>query len=68
LKIKTVSFTVTVKETDLFVRAASNLPKKALRLVEKYRAHLERYTRKILTFYVLKTSGYIFRAPASFRR
>ena len=38
-----VSFTVTVKETDLFIRAASNLQRKALRLVEKYRHQLERY-------------------------
>ena len=38
-----MSFTVTVKETDLFIRAASNLQRKALRLVEKYRGQLERY-------------------------
>jgi ApbE superfamily uncharacterized protein (UPF0280 family) len=41
-----VSFTVTVKETDLFIRAASNLQRKALRLVEKYRGQLERYIEK----------------------
>jgi ApbE superfamily uncharacterized protein (UPF0280 family) len=41
-----MSFTVTVKETDLFIRAASNLQRKALRLVEKYRAQLERYIEK----------------------
>jgi uncharacterized protein len=41
-----VSFTVTVKETDLFIRAASNLQQKALRLIEKYRGQLERYIGK----------------------
>ena len=38
-----VSFTVTVKETDLFIRAASNLQRKARRIVLKYRGQLERY-------------------------
>jgi ApbE superfamily uncharacterized protein (UPF0280 family) len=38
-----VSFTVTVKETDLYIRAAANLRSKAERLVTKYRAQLERY-------------------------
>jgi uncharacterized protein len=41
-----VSFTVTVKETDLFIRAAYNLQRKALRLIEKYRGQLERYIDK----------------------
>jgi uncharacterized protein len=41
-----VSFTVTVKETDLFIRAAHNLQRKALRLVEKYRSQLESYIEK----------------------
>jgi uncharacterized protein len=41
-----VSFTVTVKETDLFIRAASNLQQKALRFVEKYRTQLERYIER----------------------
>jgi ApbE superfamily uncharacterized protein (UPF0280 family) len=41
-----VSFTVTVKETDLFIRAASNLQRKALKLIEKYRAQLEHYIEK----------------------
>jgi ApbE superfamily uncharacterized protein (UPF0280 family) len=36
-------FTVTVKETDLYIRAASNLEKKARRLVLKYRRQLEQY-------------------------
>jgi ApbE superfamily uncharacterized protein (UPF0280 family) len=38
-----VAFNVTEKETDLYIRAASNLAKKARRLVLKYRAQLERY-------------------------
>jgi len=38
-----VSFNVTVKETDLFIRARKNLKSKALRLVLKYRGVLERY-------------------------
>ena len=37
------SFRVTVKETDLFIRAASDLRRKARRLVLKYRRHLEEY-------------------------
>jgi ApbE superfamily uncharacterized protein (UPF0280 family) len=41
-----VSFTVIVKETDLFIRAASNLQRKAQRLVGKYRGQLERYIEK----------------------
>ena len=32
-----VSFTVTVKETDLYIRARENLQRKARRLVLKYR-------------------------------
>jgi ApbE superfamily uncharacterized protein (UPF0280 family) len=41
-----VPFTVTVKETDLYIRAISNLQRKAERLVEKYRGQLERYIEK----------------------
>jgi ApbE superfamily uncharacterized protein (UPF0280 family) len=37
------AFTVTVKETDLYIRATSNLQRKAQRLVLKYRRQLERY-------------------------
>jgi uncharacterized protein len=37
------AFTVAVKETDLYVRAVSNLQRKARHLVLKYRAQLERY-------------------------
>jgi ApbE superfamily uncharacterized protein (UPF0280 family) len=38
-----VPFTVTVKETDLYIRAISNLQRKANRLVLKYRKQLEQY-------------------------
>ncbi|MBU2535236.1 MAG: UPF0280 family protein [Chloroflexota bacterium] len=38
-----VSFSVVVKETDLYIRAASNLHRKAHRLVLKYRSSLEKY-------------------------
>ena len=38
-----VSFIVTVKETDLFIRARENLQKKAHRMVLKYRYQLEKY-------------------------
>jgi ApbE superfamily uncharacterized protein (UPF0280 family) len=41
-----VPFTVTVKETDLYIRASKNLQRKAQRLVEKYRSQLERYIEK----------------------
>jgi uncharacterized protein len=41
-----VSFTATVNETDLFVRAASNLQRKTLKLIEKYRGQLERYIER----------------------
>jgi len=37
------SFTVTFKETDLHILAASNLSQKALRLAQKYRRALEEY-------------------------
>jgi ApbE superfamily uncharacterized protein (UPF0280 family) len=38
-----VSFNVMVKETDLYIRAASNLERKAYKLVLKYRQALEGY-------------------------
>ncbi|MFC2004047.1 UPF0280 family protein [Chloroflexota bacterium] len=38
-----VSFNVTVKETDLCIRASRNLKSKALKLVLKYRDIIERY-------------------------
>jgi ApbE superfamily uncharacterized protein (UPF0280 family) len=38
-----IPFNVTVKETDLYIRAATNLQKKAHRLVLKHRRRLEKY-------------------------
>ena len=38
-----IPFTVTVKETDLYIRATANLQRKAYRLVLKYRHRLEKY-------------------------
>jgi ApbE superfamily uncharacterized protein (UPF0280 family) len=38
-----VSFNVVIKETDLYIRATTNLKRKALKLVMKYRGILERY-------------------------
>lgn len=37
------SFTVTVKETDLFIRARRNLQSKAFRIALKYREQVEKY-------------------------
>jgi ApbE superfamily uncharacterized protein (UPF0280 family) len=45
------AFTVTVKETDLYIRAASNLQKKTHRLVFKYRRQLERYIEQNPEFF-----------------
>ncbi len=45
-----VSFTVTIAETDLYVRAATNLQSKALRMVKKYRSQLESYIEKAPEF------------------
>ncbi len=44
------SFNVTVKETDLYIRATSNLEKKARRMVLKYRKQLEQYIEKYPEF------------------
>jgi ApbE superfamily uncharacterized protein (UPF0280 family) len=44
------AFTVTVKETDLYIRAASNLQRKAQRLVLKYREQLEHYIEQHADF------------------
>ena len=41
-----VPFSVTVKETDLYIRAAANLQRKANRIVLKYRYQLESYIKK----------------------
>jgi len=38
-----IPFNVTVKETDLYIRASSNLTRKAHKLVLKYRQQLENY-------------------------
>lgn len=40
-----IPFDVTVKETDLYIRASSNLQRKAHRLVLKYRHQLEGYIK-----------------------
>jgi ApbE superfamily uncharacterized protein (UPF0280 family) len=45
-----VSFNVVVKETDLSIRASSNLKRKALKLVVKYRDMLERYIERHPSF------------------
>jgi ApbE superfamily uncharacterized protein (UPF0280 family) len=41
-----VSFGVTIKETDMYIRARKNLRSKAERLVEKYRDMLEKYIER----------------------
>jgi len=41
-----ISFNVVVKETDLYVRASSNLRSKAYKLVLKYRSMLEGYIKR----------------------
>jgi ApbE superfamily uncharacterized protein (UPF0280 family) len=41
-----VSFNVTVKETDLYIRARKNLRRKAERLVEKYRSIIENFIER----------------------
>ncbi|UCC17865.1 MAG: UPF0280 family protein [Dehalococcoidales bacterium] len=45
-----VSFGVTIKETDLYIRARKNLRSKAERLVEKYRTILEKYIERYPDF------------------
>ncbi|OGO19955.1 MAG: thiamine biosynthesis protein ApbE [Chloroflexi bacterium RBG_16_50_9] len=45
-----VTFTVTVKETNLYIRATTNLQRKAHRLVLKYRAQLENYIKQYPVF------------------
>ena len=45
-----VSFNVAVKETDLYIRAQTNLKRKALKLVLKYRNILERYIERHPSF------------------
>jgi len=41
-----ISFNIVVKETDLYIRASTNLQKKAYRLVLKYRNALESYIKR----------------------
>ena len=45
-----VSFNIVVKETDLYIRATSNLKRKAYKLVLKYRNTLERYIERHPSF------------------
>ena len=45
-----ISFNIVVKETDLYIRASTNLKRKALKLVLKYRNTLERYIERHPTF------------------
>lgn len=45
-----ISFNVIVKETDLYVRAATNLERKTYKLVLKYRGALERYIERHPSF------------------
>ncbi len=50
-----VSFNVTVKETDLYIRAASNLEAEALKAVIKHRTPLEEYIKSHPLFlYILE--------------
>ncbi|MFC2027550.1 UPF0280 family protein [Chloroflexota bacterium] len=44
------SFTVTVKETDLYIRARRNLSRKALKSVSKHRDAVERYIQRYPSF------------------
>ena len=45
-----VAFNVTVKETDLYIRASKNLSSKARKLVMKYREALEKYIERHPSF------------------
>ena len=45
-----IPFSVVVKETDLYIRASSNLKRKAQKLVLKYRLMLEKYIEQSPTF------------------
>jgi ApbE superfamily uncharacterized protein (UPF0280 family) len=45
-----ISFNVVIKETDLYIRASTNLKRKALKLVLKYRNALERYIERHPSF------------------
>lgn len=45
-----ISFNVVVKETDLYIRASTNLERKTFKLVTKYREMLEGYIRRYPIF------------------
>ncbi len=45
-----ISFNVTIKETDLYIRASTNLTRKAYKLVSKYRDILEQYINRYPSF------------------
>jgi len=45
-----ISFNVTIKETDLYIRASTNLKRKAHKLVSKYRDILEQYIKRYPSF------------------
>ena len=45
-----IPFNIVVKETDLYIRASTNLKRKALKLVSKYRDTLARYIERHPTF------------------
>ncbi|MBL7125175.1 MAG: UPF0280 family protein [Dehalococcoidales bacterium] len=47
-----ISFNVVVKETDLYIRASTDLKRKALKLVLKYRDTLERYIERHPSFLI----------------
>ena len=47
-----IQFNVTVKETDLYLRASSNLHRKARRLILKYRSLLEKYIERHPAFLI----------------
>jgi uncharacterized protein len=57
-----VAFNVIEQETDLYIRAVSNLQRKARRLVSKYRRQLEKYIEKSPEF---QTSLEPVKVPAS---
>jgi uncharacterized protein len=63
------AFTVTEKETDLYIRAATDLERKARRLVHKYRRQLEGYIEKEPAFRTsLKPLAVPATAPAIVRQ
>jgi ApbE superfamily uncharacterized protein (UPF0280 family) len=64
-----VAFNISEKETDLYIRATSNLQRKAQRLVLKYREQLEGYIERYPAFQTsLEPFGVPEDAPAIVRR